>query len=175
MAELLGQHSGSAGARQTVKHKTREPQGRLQLLVLQQPCLIKKCHHFILTLFESQKNLKLCKFWAVVSHWLQTFFLLWIHCGVRTSLDFMRICCRSKQCPLLSSIFWWFIGIKVKLRHWNKSSGPHFLSQVLSKAADPNHRQPVLLEKGVCSDPHRTAQQFQSKSLETISAMILNW
>ena len=70
---------------------------------------------------------------------------------MKFSMELARTCWLPKHLPLLHSIFLSFIGLWVKT-----GTKPHFLNQILCKAADLNLL-PVL-EKGIWSDSNQTAQ-----------------
>ena len=78
-------------------------------------CPGKKCYHSCNTdLVESQKDLILFKFWAVL-------LIFFTRNGI--SMDLTRSCCRPKQHSLLSSILLQsFIGLWAKIRQGNKSA-----------------------------------------------------
>ena len=136
-----------------------------------QALLRKTCYHSCDTDLVQEST----RFWCFVNFrlLLVTFFFMWNE----TSMELARSCCLPKQHPSLCSIFLSFSGLWVETwLYYDIGKKQHVLNRILCKAAGLNQR-PVR-GKGVCSDLNWTAQQLQmaeSKSLETMSGVILNW
>ena len=161
MAELLGQHSGTACARWMGKHKHRVFPSLLQSLRAATGLLEEKA--LVPPLWLSSRVKKLCKFQAV------NFFFQF---EMKFLVELAGSCYWPKQCSLPGSIFPSFIGLAAKTLLRNI---PRVPKQILCKASDLNLC-PVC-KNGVCSDLNGTSQQLQMealKSLETMSDMIPN-
>ena len=96
-------------------------------------------------------------------------------CEMKFSMELARFCCRTKQRPLLCSIFRSVIGLWVKYDARDKTACSES-NPVKSRRSKILNWRPVR-GKGVCSYLNRTAQWLQMaarKSLETMSGVILN-
>ena len=117
-----------------------------------------------------------CKFWTVITHWLQICFF---HVKQNFGWNWQDLVTNQSGALVLIALLN-LANIHQSLSKTEaqeqSSTNNHVQNWILCKAADPN-QQPVL-EKGVCSDSSQTAQLFQMvvhKSLETISWLTLNW
>ena len=114
----------------------------------------------ILTQFKGIKDLRLCKFRAVTSHFF-------FSCEMKILMELARSCCRPKQCPSLCWIFLSVIGLWVKIWHRNKTACSKLIPLQSSRSKSmtcPRKGSLLRLEevgtavKGVCSDWNSTAK-----------------